>query len=133
MAAAVSTALWSASLSALTLPNKTRAAAKVDWARVSTNLGLRGNTANALAAFKKRNDDARRRVQQLQEQPTTVDFAHYRNTLKNTQVVDEIEGHMKNFKIKTYDVDRQVKAIEIFEVRQHRSWSTNTHTRAAAP
>lgn len=29
--------------------------------------------------------------------------------------MDEIEGHFKAFKPKTYDVDRQIKAIEAFE------------------
>ena len=52
---------------------------KLDWANLGTKLGLRGSTANALANFKKRNDDARRRVQQLQEAPQSVDFAYYRD------------------------------------------------------
>lgn len=31
--------------------------------------------------------------------------------------MDEIEGHFKGFKPKTYDVGRQVKAIEAFEAQ----------------
>lgn len=54
-------------------------------------------------------------MQQLGEQPTTVDFAQYRAVLKNTQVIDEIEQHMKGFSPKTYDVSKQLKAIESFE------------------
>lgn len=92
------------------------AAAKIDWTRITNNLGLRGNTANALTAFKKRNDDARRRVQQLSEQAQTVDFQHYRSTLKNQQVVDEVERQMKGYKLQSYDVQRQIKGIEAFEV-----------------
>ena len=82
---------------------------------MSTSLGLRGQTATALASFKKRNDEARRRVQQLSEQPQSVDFAHYRGILKNTQVIDEIEQYYKTFQPKTYDVSKQIKAIESFE------------------
>ncbi|OJJ81837.1 F1F0 ATP synthase subunit d [Aspergillus glaucus CBS 516.65] len=93
------------------------AALKVDWTKVTSSLGLRGQTATALQAFKKRNDDARRKVQFLSEQPQTVDFAHYRNVLKNQAVVDELENHFKTFKPATYDVSRQVKAIDAFEAQ----------------
>jgi hypothetical protein len=55
-------------------------------------------------------------VQLLGEQPTTVDFSHYRSVLKNQAVIDEIEKRFKEFKPATYDVSRQLKAIEAFEV-----------------
>ncbi|KAK4659896.1 ATP synthase d subunit [Podospora pseudocomata] len=91
------------------------AALKVDWAKITTSLGLRGQTVAGLQAFKKRNDDVRRKVQQLSELPTTVDFAHYRSVLKNQAVVDEIEKRFTAFKPATYDVSRQLKAIDVFE------------------
>ncbi|EKD14574.1 uncharacterized protein L3040_000097 [Drepanopeziza brunnea f. sp. 'multigermtubi'] len=93
------------------------AALKLDWAKVTQSLGLRGQTAASLQAFKKRNDDARRRVQILSEQPSKVDFAHYRGVLKNQAVIDEIEKHFSTFKPATYDVGRQIKAIEAFEAQ----------------
>ncbi|TVY18670.1 Mitochondrial ATP synthase subunit d [Lachnellula arida] len=93
------------------------AALKLDWAKITQSLGLRGQTSASLQAFKKRNEDARRRVLQLSEQPSKVDFAHYRSILKNQAVVDEIEKHFSTFKPATYDVDRQVKAIEAFEAQ----------------
>ena len=89
---------------------------KLDWSKVTTSLGLRGQTVSSLQAFKKRNEDARRKVQQLSEQPTTVDFSAYRSILKNQAVVDEIEKRFKDFKPATYDVSRQIKAIDAFEV-----------------
>jgi F-type H+-transporting ATPase subunit d len=91
------------------------AALKLDWQAITNNLGLRGQTVASLQAFKKRNDDARRRVQMLSEQPSKVDFSHYRSILKNQAVIDEIESHFKTFKPATYDVGRQIKAIEAFE------------------
>ncbi|KAL8786569.1 MAG: hypothetical protein Q9213_002706 [Squamulea squamosa] len=91
------------------------AATKIDWTRVSSSLGLKGSTASSLQAFKKRNDDARRKLAVLQQQPQTVDFAKYRSTLNNSTVVDEIEQHFKQFKPVTYDVGWQLKAIEAFE------------------
>ncbi|KAI9720121.1 MAG: ATP synthase d subunit, partial [Candelina submexicana] len=91
------------------------AALKVDWAKISTSLGLKGQTATSLQAFKKRNDDARRKLQLLSEQAQEVDFRHYRSVLQNQSVVDEIETHFKSFKPATYDVGRQIKAIEAFE------------------
>ncbi|PMD27621.1 putative ATP synthase subunit D, mitochondrial [Hyaloscypha hepaticicola] len=93
------------------------AALKLDWAKVTSSLGLRGQTVTSLQAFKKRNEDARRRVIQLSEQPSKVDFAHYRSILKNQAVVDEIEKHFNSFKPATYDVGRQIKAIEAFEAQ----------------
>ncbi|KAF2116945.1 hypothetical protein BDV96DRAFT_598773 [Lophiotrema nucula] len=91
------------------------AALKLDWTKLGTQLGLKGTTATSLAAFKKRNDDARRKVTVLSDQTQTVDFAHYRSVLKNQSIVDEIEKSFKAFQPKTYDVNRQLKAIEAFE------------------
>lgn len=82
---------------------------------MTTSLGLRGQTVASLQAFKARNDNAKRQVQQLSELPTTVDFAHYKATLKNQAVVDEIEKRFKAFKPATYDISRQLKAIDTFE------------------
>jgi len=93
------------------------AALKIDWAKLTSSLGLRGQTAASLQAFKKRNDDARRKVQMLSEQPQTVDFDYYRRVLKNKAIVDEIENAFKNFKPATYDLNRQLKAIEAFEAQ----------------
>ncbi|KAH6630434.1 hypothetical protein B0J18DRAFT_421162 [Chaetomium sp. MPI-SDFR-AT-0129] len=91
-------------------------ALKVDWVKITSSLGLRGQTVAGLQAFKKRNDDVRRRVQVLSEQPTTIDFAQYRSVLKNQAIVDEIEKRFKAFQPATYDLSRQLKAIEAFEV-----------------
>ncbi|KAI1809284.1 hypothetical protein GGS20DRAFT_580831 [Poronia punctata] len=92
------------------------AALKLDWAKVTSSLGLRGQTVASLQAFKQRNENARRKVQLLSEQPTSVDFTHYRSVLKNQAVVDEIEKRFNSFQPAKYDVARQLKAIEAFEV-----------------
>ena len=106
------------SQSQLTFPLPQRSAAlKLDWAKITSSLGLRGQTAASLHAFKKRNEDARRQVQLLSEKPSQVDFAHYRSILKNTAVIEEIEKHFSTFKPVTYDVGRQIKAIEAFEAQ----------------
>jgi hypothetical protein len=70
-----------------------------------------------LQSFKKRNDDARRKVTVLSEQSSTVDFQHYRSILKNQAIVDDIEKQFNAFKPQTYDVSRQIKAIEAFEAQ----------------
>jgi hypothetical protein len=100
-----------------TSPPQRTAALKLDWAKLTTQLGLKGSTASALQAFKKRHDDALRKVRVLQEMPQTVDFAQYRGTIKNRAVVDEIERQFKAWQPKTYDVSRQIKAIETFEAQ----------------
>ncbi|KAL8707979.1 MAG: hypothetical protein Q9220_007059 [cf. Caloplaca sp. 1 TL-2023] len=97
------------------------AATRIDWTRITSSLGLKGSTASSLQAFKKRNDDAKRKLASLSSQPTTVDFAHYRSTLTNSAVVDEIERSFKTFKPQSYDVGRQLKAIEVFETEAVKS------------
>jgi hypothetical protein len=74
-------------------------------------------TAAALQAFRKRHSDAQRITGQLNAQPTTVDFAHYRTVLKNKGIVDEAEKILRDFKPVTYDVSTHVKAIETFETK----------------
>ncbi|KAK9463351.1 uncharacterized protein V1516DRAFT_667535 [Lipomyces oligophaga] len=93
------------------------AALKLDWAQVTTSLGLKGTTIASLQSFRKRNEDARRKVLELSAQPTTVDFAYYRSVLKNTAIVDQIEASYKKFKPVTYDVTAQLKTIDEFEVK----------------
>lgn len=92
-----------------------RSAVKVDWTRITSSLGLKGQTSAQLLAFKKRADEARRRIAQLSEQPTTLDMAPYRAVLKNQSVIDEIEKAMAGFKPQTVDVGRQIRLIEEFE------------------
>ncbi|TKA22116.1 ATP synthase subunit d, mitochondrial [Salinomyces thailandicus] len=94
---------------------------KIDWATLPQKLGLRGSTAQSLQTFKKRHDDARRRVQLLSEQPQTVDFAQYRSILKNQAIVDDIEKQVGSFQVKKYDVGRQIKSIEAFEAQAVKS------------
>ncbi|THV05356.1 ATP synthase d subunit [Dendrothele bispora CBS 962.96] len=87
----------------------------VDFSRIYSSLGLGKETISALQAFRKRHSDAQLANGQYSQQPTTVDFAHYRSVLKNKAVVDELEKAFKDFKPVTYDVDSHVKAIESFE------------------
>ncbi|KAI4215497.1 MAG: hypothetical protein LQ351_001966 [Letrouitia transgressa] len=93
------------------------AALRIDWNNITTKLGLKGSTAASLQAFKKRNDDARRKVALLRSQSQTVDFAHYRSNVANSAAVNEVEQQFKNFTPKTYDLERQLKMIESFEVQ----------------
>ncbi|KAF8932334.1 hypothetical protein EDD21DRAFT_363583 [Dissophora ornata] len=93
------------------------AAAHIDWPRLTTSLGLKTETVAALGAFRKRNEEARRVLTDLQEQKTAVDFAHYRKVLKNQAVVDELEKAHKAFKATTYDVQAQIKSIDAVEAK----------------
>ncbi|CUS10632.1 unnamed protein product [Tuber aestivum] len=91
------------------------AALKINWVQIATSLGLKGQTVASLQAFKKRNEDVRRKVAILSETPQEVDFNHYRAILKNQAVVDEIEKAYTSFKPATYDLNKQLKTIEAFE------------------
>lgn len=92
-----------------------RSAAKVDWTKLSVSLPQ--ETVASLQAFRKRNDEVKRVLAELQAQPTTVDFAHYRSTLKNQKVVDQSEKALKDFKPVTYNLDAQLKAIDQFQAK----------------
>lgn len=72
-------------------------------------------TVASLQAFRKRHSDAQRALDALRNQPTSVDLAKYRSTLKNQAIVDEADKIMKGFKPVTYEVKEMVKAIEAFE------------------
>ncbi|KAG5360488.1 ATP synthase subunit d [Yarrowia sp. B02] len=92
-------------------------AVKVDWGKIVSSLGLTGATVSSLQAFRKRHEEAKKNAYELENQPTTVDFAHYRKILKNQKVVDEIEQHFKSFSPVTYDVSKQLKTIDAFEAK----------------
>ncbi|KAI7874575.1 mitochondrial ATP synthase [Lichtheimia hyalospora FSU 10163] len=93
-----------------------RAAAKqIDWTKLSNTLP--SETVAALQAFRKRNDEAKRLLNELKEQSTTVDFAHYRNVLKNQAIVDQAEKAVQGFKPVAYNLDAQLKAIDQFEAK----------------
>ncbi|KAK7471043.1 ATP synthase d subunit [Stygiomarasmius scandens] len=89
----------------------------VDFSRIYSSLGLGKETISALQAFRKRHNDAQLTNNQLSQQSTTVDFAHYRSVLKNKAVVDELEKAFTEFKPVSYDVNAQIKAIESFEAK----------------
>lgn len=89
-------------------------AAAVDLAKIS-NLGLGKNTLAQISAFRKRADDAKRQLNQLKQQNTEVDFAHYNKVLRNKDVVSQAQKILSEFKPVTYDVQAQLKAIDAFE------------------
>ncbi|EDO15817.1 hypothetical protein Kpol_1057p5 [Vanderwaltozyma polyspora DSM 70294] len=91
------------------------ASGKLDWAKVISSLKLTGKTATQLSSFKKRNDEARRKLFELESQSTVVDFEHYRGTLKNTAIVDKIETFYKSYKPVTIDASKQLSTIQAFE------------------
>ena len=92
-----------------------QAAKKVDFAKLIKSLGLTGSTAASLTAFKKRHEEAKKQYIDLSSQSTEVDFNRYRQILKNSKVVDEIEKAVSSFKPVTIDVSKNLKNIEIFE------------------
>ncbi|WEJ93032.1 hypothetical protein PSN45_000492 [Yamadazyma tenuis] len=90
---------------------------KVEWATIISKLGLTGSTASSLNAFKKRHDEAKKEYLTLSQQPTTVDFEHYKTVLNNKKVVEDIAKKVGEFKPATYDVSKTLKTIEVFEAK----------------
>merc|ERR1712000_389073 len=91
---------------------ETMAAAAVDWTRITSKLGLGRETLAELNAFRSRAAAARAANAAVKEQKTTVDFEHYRQVLKNKDVVAEGEKLFKGFKAVDYDVQAHLKTIE---------------------
>ncbi|KAG0167938.1 ATP synthase d subunit [Apophysomyces sp. BC1034] len=93
-----------------------RAAAKqLDWSKLTVSLPQ--ETAASLQAFRKRNDEVKRLLSELKQQPTSVDFGHYRKVLKNQSIVDQAEKAVTGFKPVAYNLDAQLKAIDQFEAK----------------
>lgn len=88
---------------------------KLQWAKLMTQLKLTGRTASELSSFRKRNEEARRKLLELQSQPATVDFNYYRSTLRNKQVVDAIEKSFNSFKPVKIDTSKQLSTIQQYE------------------
>lgn len=93
-----------------------KSATKIDWAKIIPQLGLTGQTATELTAFKKRNDEAKKVLFTYKQQPTEVNFETY-NKLKNTEIVNTIKKDVASFKASTIDLSKQLKVIEAFEVK----------------
>lgn len=72
-------------------------------------------TLSALSAFRKRANDARIHNNALKEHKSEIDFEHYRQILKNKEIVAEGEKIFKSFKAVDYDVQGQLKTIAAFE------------------
>ncbi|KAM0752757.1 ATP synthase d subunit [Meredithblackwellia eburnea MCA 4105] len=94
-----------------------KAAVAIDWARITTKLGLPKETLAALSAFRKRAAEARLHNSQVKDLKTDVDFEHYRKILKNKEIIAEGEKLLKSFKPVDYDVQAQIKTIQAFEAK----------------
>ncbi|KAG0680994.1 ATP synthase d subunit [Pichia californica] len=92
------------------------AASKLDWSKIIPQLGLTGQTASSLTAFKKRNDEAKTTLYELKHQPTDVKFDAYSH-LKNQEIISKIKSDVSSFKASTIDLSKQLKVIEAFEVK----------------
>merc|ERR1711939_485597 len=95
-----------------TMATRVAKAAAVDWQRITSSLGLQKDTLQALQAFRKRHGDAKVAHQQVKDLKADVDFAHYKNVLKNQEVVSQLEQTWKGFKPADYDVNAQLKATK---------------------
>lgn len=91
------------------------AANKIDWAKIISNLKITGPTVQQLSSFKKRNDEARHNLLELQQVNQPVDFDYYRSVLKNQQVVDDIQKLYKSYKPVVINSKEQIDIINNFE------------------
>ncbi|GME76793.1 unnamed protein product [Ambrosiozyma monospora] len=93
------------------------AASKIEWSKIIPQLGLTGQTAATLTAFKKRHDEAKRVLFELKQQPTEVDFSSYKSSLKNGSIVSKIQSDVSSFSASQADLQKQLNLIEAFETK----------------
>ncbi|KAI8808881.1 hypothetical protein BJ742DRAFT_853153 [Cladochytrium replicatum] len=89
------------------------AAKKVDWTTVTAK--LKPETVASLNAFRRRQQELQKTVQELKDQQTSIDFDAYRRVLSNKGIVDEAQKAFAAFKPASYDVTEQVRIIEQHE------------------
>ncbi|KAI8813623.1 hypothetical protein BJ742DRAFT_788959 [Cladochytrium replicatum] len=91
------------------------AAKKIDWSAVTTK--LKPETVASLNAFRRRQQELQKTVQELKDHQTSIDFDAYRRVLSNKGIVDEAQKAFAAFKPATYDVTEQVRIIEQHEAK----------------
>lgn len=93
------------------------AASKINWVKIVPQLGLAGQTASSLTAFKKRNDEAKKNLYELKQHATEVPFSAYASKLKNDSIVSTIQKDLSSFKASEVDLKKQLNVIEAFEAK----------------
>lgn len=93
------------------------AAAKINWVKIVPQLGLAGQTASSLTAFKKRNDEAKKVLYDLKQQSVEVPFSAYSSKLKNSSIVSTIQKDISTFKASEIDLSKQLNIINAFEAQ----------------
>lgn len=97
------------------MPIVKSAANRIDWAKIISNLKITGPTVQQLSSFKKRNDEARHNLLELQNANEPIDFNYYRSKLKNQKIVDDIEKMYKSYKPVVINSKEQIDIISSFE------------------
>lgn len=95
----------------------TSAATKINWVKIVPQLGLAGQTASSLTAFKKRNDEAKKVLYDLKQHSVEVPFSTYSSKLKNASIVSAIQKDIATFKSSEVDLKKQLNIIEAFEAK----------------
>jgi F-type H+-transporting ATPase subunit d len=90
-------------------------ATKVNWGALSSK--LKPETVAAVNAFRRRQTDLQKTLDELKEQNTSIDFEHYRKILSNKKVVADAEKAFAAFRPATYDLSEQLRIIDQQEVK----------------
>lgn len=93
------------------------AASKINWVKIVPQLGLTGQTASSLTAFKKRNDEAKKVLYELKSQSVDVPFSDFAAKLKNAEIFKTIQKDFGTFKASEVDLKKQLNIIEAFEAK----------------
>ncbi|KAJ2765148.1 ATP synthase d subunit [Coemansia nantahalensis] len=89
----------------------------INWPVVSSVLSKHTEITKSLGAFRKGYEEAERQLTQLKEADRAIDFEHYRQVLKNTEIVDRLEKIAKAQKVAKVDLAEQLKTIAAFEAK----------------
>ncbi|KAG5437734.1 hypothetical protein PCANB_000447 [Pneumocystis canis] len=96
-------------------------ASKINWTKLRSCYKLNTTTISSLLEFQKRNIDAQTKVNLLQEQAQGINFSYYHSIIKDKTLLNEIEKDVKGFKPLKYNIDSQMKMINLLETKAFQS------------
>ncbi|KAJ3130889.1 ATP synthase d subunit [Physocladia obscura] len=88
---------------------------KVDFGKLAAT--LRPDTVAALNTFRRRHADLTKKIGELREAQTSVDFAAYRAVLQNKKIVNDAEKAFQLYQPRAYSLAEQLRAIDAQEAK----------------
>ncbi|PVU87799.1 hypothetical protein BB561_006168 [Smittium simulii] len=87
----------------------------INWATLTSALSKKAQVVKSLSSFNKKYQELDRELASLREQKTDLAFEHYRDLLKNTKIVDEMQAKYSGYKLEKLDTQKYIATLADFE------------------